>query len=109
MQNCELMEATAARAGTGRAVRFILSGLCLFFLALTEGSAQVTTADVVGTVTDPSGAAVVAGTATATNTATGLTQKVTLTSAGTFTFTLLQVGTYTVSVQATGFKTLSPR
>jgi hypothetical protein len=55
-------------------------------------------------VTDPSGAAVVMGTATATNTATGSTQKVSLTSAGTFTFTLLQVGTYTVSVQVSGFK-----
>ncbi len=68
MHGCELMGAKAARTGIERAVRLVLSGVCLFFLALTDGRAQVTTADIVGTVTDPSGAAVVTGTATATNT-----------------------------------------
>jgi len=74
------------------------------FLPLLTASAQVTTADIVGTVTDPSGAAVVNGTATATDVGTGVTQKVTLSSTGSFEFTLLQVGVYKVNVQATGFK-----
>ena len=104
MRAGEWMEATKAMAPVARLMRLSFSGVCLFILVLVQAGAQVTTADIVGTVTDPSGAAVVAGTATATNTATGLTQKVTLSNAGTFTFTLLQVGTYSVNVQATGFK-----
>jgi hypothetical protein len=78
--------------------------VCIAILTLVQASAQVTTADIVGTVTDPSGAAIVTGNATAANIATGLTQKVALTSTGAFTFTLLQVGSYKVTVQAPGFK-----
>src|ERR1017187_3900101 len=81
-----------------------LSVACMFLLTLATAHAQVTTADIVGTVTDPSGAAVVNGTATATDVGTGVTQKVTLSSTGSFEFTLLQVGVYKVNVQATGFK-----
>jgi hypothetical protein len=55
-------------------------------------------------VTDPSTAAVVKGSATATNFATGLSQKAALTNTGAFTFTLLQIGAYKVSVEAPGFK-----
>src|ERR1019366_5082735 len=82
-----------------------LSVACMFLLTLATAHAQVTTADIVGTVTDPSGAAVVTGTATATNTGTNVTQKVVLNSTGSFAFTLLQVGSYKVSIQAEGFKT----
>ena len=82
-----------------------LSVACMFLLTLATAHAQVTTADIVGTVTDPSGAAVVTGTATATNTGTNVTQKVALNSTGSFAFTLLQVGSYKVSIQAEGFKT----
>jgi hypothetical protein len=58
----------------------------------------------VGTVTDPSGAAVVTGTAVATNIGTNATQKVALTTAGAFEFTLLQIGAYKITIQAAGFK-----
>jgi hypothetical protein len=44
---------------------------------------------------------------TLTSLATGETQKVAATSSGSFEFTLLQVGTYKVSVQAAGFKTFT--
>ena len=81
-----------------------LSLVCMFFLTLATAHAQVTTADIVGTVTDPSGAAVVTGTATATNTGTNVSQKMALGSEGSFTFTQLQVGTYKVTVTAAGFK-----
>jgi carboxypeptidase family protein len=81
-----------------------LSLVCTFVLTLTTTYAQVTTADIVGTVTDQSGATLVTGTATVTNTGTGVSQKVTLNSNGGFEFTLLQLGTYNVTVQAQGFK-----
>ena len=41
------------------AIPFVLSAVCLLFLTLVVARAQVTTADIVGSVTDPSGAAVV--------------------------------------------------
>lgn len=87
-----------------RAIPLVMSVVCTYFLATAMGNAQVTTADIVGTVTDSSGAAVVTGTATATNSATGVTQKVALSNSGDFTFTLLQVGTYKVTVQSPSFK-----
>lgn len=87
-----------------RAISLASGAVCISILTLASASAQVTTADIVGTVTDPSGAAIVTGNATAANIATGLTQKVALTSTGAFTFTLLQVGSYKVTVQAPGFK-----
>ena len=68
------------------------------------GDAQVTTADIVGTVTDQSGAAVTDATVTETNLATGVSQKTTVSSSGGFDFTLLQIGTHEVSIQASGFK-----
>src|ERR1035437_4533646 len=86
-----------------------LSVACMFLLTLATVHAQVTTADIVGTVTDPSGAAVVTGTATATNTGTNVTQKVALNSTGSFAFTLLQVGSYKVSIQAEGLDRTSKR
>lgn len=87
-----------------RAILLASSVLCICILILVQANAQVTTADIVGTVTDPSGAAVVTGNATATNVATGLAKQVALTSTGGFTFTLLQVGSYKVTVQAPGFQ-----
>jgi hypothetical protein len=79
-----------------------VAGLC--FLTLATAKAQVTTADIVGNATDPTGAAVAKGTATVTNTGTGIEQKNSLTAEGAFTFTLLEVGTYQVTVEAPGFK-----
>jgi hypothetical protein len=66
--------------------------------------AQVTTADIVGTVTDASGAAVVSASVTSTSVATGAMQKAVVDNSGNFVFTLLQVGAYKLNVQAQGFK-----
>ena len=67
--------------------------------------AQVTTADIVGSVTDPSGAIVANATVTAKNQGTAVTRTTTTGSSGDYTFTLLPLGAYTVSVEAKGFKT----
>ena len=80
-------------------------GFALMFLAFgSRLSAQVTTADIIGTVTDQTGAVVSNGTATATNTGTGAVSKSVIGGDGGFSFTLLQIGTYKVQVQAKGFK-----
>ncbi len=104
MRELEVMEAKPVINRLRRLIPLVLSAAGLCFLTLATANAQVTTADIVGTATDPSGAAVVNGNATSTNLATGAQQKVALGSEGSFTFTLLQVGSYRVTVQAPGFK-----
>src|SRR6185312_16661853 len=63
------------------------------------------TADIVGTVTDASGAVVPGATVTLTNLGTSITQSTQTAATGDYVFNLLQVGTYSVKVEAKGFKT----
>ena len=81
--------------------------LCLFCgILLLAGSlwAQETTGAITGTIHDSSGAVVPNASVTIKNTGTGAERKVTSNGSGTFTATLLPVGTYDVTVEATGFK-----
>lgn len=66
--------------------------------------AQVTTATIVGTVTDPGGAIVPGAQVTARSLDTGLTRTVTSSDAGTYRIEFLPVGKYSVEVTYTGFK-----
>jgi hypothetical protein len=59
---------------------------------------------ITGTVKDPSGALVAHAQCTLTNIGTGVSQKTVTTSAGAYSFSLVQVGTYTLKVEAPGFK-----
>ena len=70
-----------------------------------QGQAQVPTGTIVGTVTDASGAVIPGATATATNTGTNIASTVQADTTGNYTIPLLQVGTYSVAVQAHGFST----
>ena len=86
-----------------------------YLLTQATASAQVATAAIVGTVTDPSGSIVPGAQVTITNVGTGISQSDTTSPAGDYAFNLLQLGTYSVKVQARGFKaflakdiTLSP-
>ena len=107
MKGSQAVEAVRGSNRARRMTGLLLSVATVYLLTLTMAHGQVTTADIVGTATDPNGAVVVNGTAIATNTATGLIQKAALSQAGVFEFTLLQVGTYKVSVQAPGFKSFA--
>src|SRR5438270_6512284 len=67
--------------------------------------AQTTTGDMRGTVTDPTGAVVPGATVTVTNTDTGkVTRTVKTNGSGQYTAPLLEVATYSVTVEAQGFK-----
>src|SRR5262245_23461371 len=66
--------------------------------------AQVNTARIDGTVTDPTGAAVPAAEVTVSNPATGLAIKTTTTENGEFAVPSLQATTYKVSVSKAGFR-----
>jgi Carboxypeptidase regulatory-like domain/TonB dependent receptor-like, beta-barrel len=57
-----------------------------------------------GTVMDPSGAVVLSATVVATNEATGEKRSMQTSTAGTFNFSNLMIGTYRVTVEAPGFK-----
>ncbi len=82
----------------------LLSAIMMLLFAPLLLHAQVTTADVVGSVADQNGATVAGATVTATDVATGEAKTTTTAENGDFAFTLLQIGTYKVSVQAANFK-----
>ena len=76
---------------------------CLaLFLAATV-FAQTPTGTLQGTVTDPSGGAIASAKVKITNNATAETKELTTDAGGRFVQPLLNPGTYTIEVQATGF------
>ena len=78
--------------------------LALFALFTSAAFAQLTTADILGTVTDPTGAVVPNATVTLTNTGTNQTRTTQSNGSGDYSFNLLSVGTYTVEAKARGFQ-----
>ncbi|HEY3974517.1 MAG TPA: carboxypeptidase regulatory-like domain-containing protein [Candidatus Sulfotelmatobacter sp.] len=86
-------------------VSFIAIMFFVFFLFPTLGRTQsLTSGDVGGTVTDPSGAAVPNATVTLKNNDTGTTQTANSSSTGAYRFALLNPGSYSVSATAPGFQ-----
>lgn len=82
-----------------------LLALTFVFAAMVWG--QGANGTITGTVTDPSGAAIVVATVTATNTGTGATFTAITNELGLYRFVDLQVGMYTVKVEAKGFRTVT--
>ena len=75
---------------------------CLFTAAAAH--AQLTTSDILGTVTDATGAVVPNAVVTVRNLGTNDTRTGKTDSSGTYTFSLLQPGHYTIRVESPGFK-----
>ncbi len=70
-----------------------------------SASAQVSTGELIGTITDASAGAVSNAKITASNAATGISRETTAAeSTGDYIITLLPPGTYTVTVEAAGFR-----
>jgi outer membrane receptor protein involved in Fe transport len=80
---------------------------CLFLLCPVSARAQVTTADVVGKVTDNSGAVLANAKVTLTHLGTNITRTVMTDESGDYVVNLLPVGMYSVRVEAPGFKSFS--
>lgn len=78
--------------------------LMLVFSAQVFAQAGIDTGNVTGTVMDQTGAIVQKAQCTLTNVNTGVTQKAISTSAGVYSFTLIPVGTYSLTVAAQGFE-----
>jgi len=82
-----------------------LLAVAALLLAIPLGAAaQVTTAAIVGTVTDPGGANMPGAEVTARNAETGLTRTVTSADDGSYRLEFLPIGTYALEVTASGFK-----
>jgi hypothetical protein len=85
----------------------ILPAMLYALIVLALGNlafAQRTTGSLRGQVLDPSGAVVANAKVTVVNQATGVSQQVMTTSAGTYNLPSVLPGQYTVSIEATGFK-----
>jgi Carboxypeptidase regulatory-like domain len=94
---------------TGRRLRLVCSLFAVVVLLLacaTASFAQTAeTGALTGTVTDPSSAVIVGATITITNAATGQTRTTTTDANGSYKFSLLPPGTYSVKFSSSGFKT----
>jgi len=92
----------------GAALRTQLKTPALFLAALvlftSAAFAQLTTADILGTVTDATGAVIPNATVVVTNLGTNETRTVVTSGSGDYTVSLLPVGHYSVSVKASGFQ-----
>jgi hypothetical protein len=89
-------------------VRLLLAllrcGFVVFFLAVLSGSAWgQNKASLRGTVSDQSGGVVPGAKVTLTNTGTGVARNITTGSDGSYLFDLVQVGTYKLAVEKSGF------
>jgi hypothetical protein len=83
---------------------FCLAIVMIFSTVAIFAQAQVSTADLNGTVVDPNGAVVAGATVTAKSSATGITRTVTANDSGEFSIIGLPPGDYEVTVEATSFK-----
>src|SRR5439155_3823398 len=82
----------------------LLAAGSLLLVSSALASAQVTTADLVGTIKDSSGAVVPGVTVALTNEATGVSRSVTTSDGGTYIFTSLQPGRYRLTTELPGFR-----
>jgi hypothetical protein len=88
-----------------RVVLLMVALSCLLTLAPSALYSQaVSTGTISGTVTDPSGAAVVDATATVTDAATNTPRTTATNETGRYVFANVQPGTYTVTINKTGFR-----
>ncbi len=92
---------------TQRAFFHIFALICLCGLLSSPLLAQTSTGTLTGEVNDSNKAVVIGARVRVTNLATNLTQEVLTTSAGVFSISALQPGSYRVTVESQGFKTAS--
>src|SRR5436309_8167872 len=90
------------------AVRSSFGTVLLVFFFATLAFAQGT-GDIVGRVTDRSGAVLPGVTVTAQNEATTIARTTITSETGDYTFTLLPIGSYTVKIELVGFQSVSSR
>jgi hypothetical protein len=83
---------------------FVLTSIFFLSALAINGNAQTFRGTILGTVTDSSGAAVSGATVSVKNTGTGLLRTVTTDDDGNYSAPELPIGTYSVTVEKSGFK-----
>ena len=91
------------------AVRNALAAAAVFMILHTAAFAQVTTGDIVGRVTDATGAVLPGATVTIEHLGTHDIRTVPARGTGDYVFNLLPIGTYTVKIELQGFITQTAR
>src|SRR5215469_5022232 len=93
---------------TGRIARRLTAAVymcsALVFVFATDGRAQSTFGEFLGTIKDPSGAVISGCTVTAKNVETSATRTTTTDSTGNYTLVSLEPGTYEIAMEAQGFQ-----
>src|ERR1700720_2285793 len=89
----------------GRALWAILIAITLVLAAPSIVRAQVESGSIVGPVRDSSGAVAAGASVTVTSAETNFVRRAKTDAIGEYAVTLLKIGTYTVSVEHSGFKT----
>ncbi len=87
-----------------RLLRSLLTLALAVLVSFTRLGAQTTSTEILGRVTDPTGAAVVGAKVTVLRVATGEQREVASSSTGDYSFPLIEIGEYIVTVEAPGFK-----
>jgi Carboxypeptidase regulatory-like domain/TonB-dependent Receptor Plug Domain len=101
--NRKIADGASTRARSCAARNAIL--VVLLFLSTVFAHAQFDTAEVLGTIKDPSGASISGATVVLTNPAKGTTLSRQTDANGNYEFTNVQAGEYTLNVQSAGFET----
>ena len=100
-----LFQIQAGLKGRGEQARAARSlAVCLLLFCPSLARAQVTTGDILGTVTDPSGSVLPNAAVVLTNKGTRETRTATSNGSGEYIFSLLQNGHYSITATAPGFK-----
>jgi Carboxypeptidase regulatory-like domain len=84
-------------------IAIMLFLICVTFFGAKEAFAQQATAQMTGTVKDPSGAVVPGATVTLRNSGTNIAHSVTASKDGEYFFTSVAIGTYEIEVEQQGF------
>ncbi len=87
-----------------RRLKVLCALLCVLCLADVAVWAQSNQGQMAGNVTDPSGATIAGATLTAKNDATGNTYTATSSGAGSYRFPSMEIGRYTLTIAAPGFR-----
>ena len=95
-----------SQLGWSRIHRIFLLILVFLLSSSRSASAQQVTADAIGRVSDPTGAVVPNASVIITNTGTHESRKTLTNAEGDFTFNSLQIGSYTVQIEAANFKSV---
>ncbi len=90
--------------GIERVLTAFASATAILVLMSVAANAQLTTATLVGTISDPTGAVIRGAHVTVVNDATNYTAKAISNASGGYRIDLLPIGMYTMTVEAPGFK-----